>query len=246
MPAARLVLVALAALLIAAVPAAASAPSSARLVAVTTPPPEHLADPGLKTYVYRFGPHRIGPYQVATATDTVSPPPVDGAIVAMDTRLVTPAGVEVPQSEVMLHHIVYTDGGPDGRRRDGACPQRPVFQRFFGTSEELRPLTLPRGYGYRITARDRWRTSWMVMNHQSPNRDALLEYRVTVDPRPAIAPVMPFWLSVLPCRRSPDPSTPSRGAARPARRTSSRAPGSSPPAAGSSRWAGTCTAARAT
>ena len=80
-----------------------------------------------------------------------------------------------------------------------------MFQRFFGTSEELRPLTLPRGYGYKITARDRWRTSWMVMNHQSTNRDALLEYRVTVDPNPAIAPVMPFWLSVLPCRRSPDP-----------------------------------------
>ena len=64
--------------------------------------------------MYRFGPHRIGPYQVAKGTDTVSPPPVDGAIVGMDTRLVTRAGAEVPQSEVMLHHIVYTDGGPTG------------------------------------------------------------------------------------------------------------------------------------
>ena len=48
--------------------------------------------------------------------------------------------------------------------------QPPVFQRFFGTSEELRPLTLPRGYGYPITARDRWRASWMVMNHQPITR----------------------------------------------------------------------------
>ena len=69
----------------------------------------------------------------------------------MDSRLITRSGAEVPQYEVMLHHIVYIDGGPNGRRRDGACPQRPISQRFFGTSEELRPLTLPRGYGYGYT-----------------------------------------------------------------------------------------------
>lgn len=217
----RLVSIAIVALLLAAGPAAASGPaepvnarSTARLVAVTAPPPEHLADPSLKTYVYRFGPHRIGPYQVARATDVIAPPPVDGAIVAMDTRLVTRTGAVVPQHEVMLHHIVYTDGGPRGQRHDSACPQRPVFQRFFGTSEELRPLTLPAGYGYPITSRDRWRASWMVMNHQSTDRSALLEYRVTVSTDPAIAPVEPLWLSVLPCRKSPDPqwSVPGGGA----------------------------------
>jgi len=63
MTAARIVLAALALLLVAAVPAGAAQRSTARLVAVTSPPPEHLADPGLKTYVYRFGPHRIGPYR---------------------------------------------------------------------------------------------------------------------------------------------------------------------------------------
>jgi len=221
MPALRPVSVAVATLLLAAAPAAAGVPAekvntvnSARLVAVTAPPPEHLADPSLKTYVYRFGPHRIGPYQVARATDVISPPPVDGAIVAMDTRLVTRKGAVVPQSDVMLHHIVYTDGGPRGKRRDGACPQRPVFRRFFGTSEELRPLTLPAGYGYPVASRDRWRASWMVMNHQPGDRSALLEYRVTVSTDPAIAPVEPLWLSVLACRKSPDPqwSVPGGGA----------------------------------
>ena len=211
---ARIALAAVAALLLAAVPAAAAGPSTARLVAVTAPPTEHLADPGLKTYVYRFGPHRIGPYQVAKDTDVVAPPPVDGAIVGMDSRLITRSGAEVPQSEVMLHHIVYINDGADGRRRDGACPQRPVRQRFFGTSEELRPLTLPRGYGYKTRARDRWRVSWMVMNHQARDRRALLEYRVTVDTSRSIAPVEPFWLSVLPCRQNPDPqySVPGGGA----------------------------------
>ena len=193
---------------------APAAEGRARLVKVTAPPAGHLADPGLKTYVFRFGPHEIGPYQVAKGTDVVSPPPVDGAIVGMDTRLVTRSGAEVPQWEVMLHHIVYTNGGPDGRRRDSACPQRPIFQRFYGTSEELRPLSLPAGYGYRYTERDRWRASWMVMNHQSRNRDALLEYRITVDTSPDVAPVVPLWLSVLPCRKSPDPqySVPGGGA----------------------------------
>jgi plastocyanin len=210
MTATRIVLVAVTALLVAAAPAGAAA----RLVAVTAPPPTHLADPGLKTYVYRFGPHQIGPYQVAKGTDVVAPPPVSGAIVAMDTRLVTRSGVEVPQWHVMLHHVVYTDGGPRGLRRDAACPRRPVFQRFYGTSEELRALTLPRGYGYPFTARDEWRASWMLMNHRSGNRRVLLEYRVTVDTDPAVAPVEPLWLSVLPCSRSPDPqySVPGGGA----------------------------------
>jgi plastocyanin len=201
MTAARLILAAAAAFLL----IAPAAEGRARLVNVTAPPEGHLADPGLKTYVFRFGPHEIGPYQVAKGTDVVSPPPVDGAIVGMDSRLVTRKGVEVPQYQVMLHHIVYTNGGPDGRRRDTACPQRPIYQRFFGTSEELRPLTLPPGYGYEYTRRDRWRASWMVMNHQSRIRDALLEYRITVDTNPEVAPVVPLWLSVLPCRDSTDP-----------------------------------------
>jgi plastocyanin len=213
MPVAWMALVALV-LLGTLAPAASAGAQRARLVAVTAPPPEHRADPGLKTYVYRFGPHRIGPYQVASGTDAVSPPPVRGAIVAMDTRLVTRAGAAIPQSRVMLHHIVYTDGGPDGRRRDLACPGRPIQRRFFGTSEELRPLTLPRGYGYRTAPRDRWRASWMLMNHRARGRSALLEYRVTVDPDPAIVPVQPLWLSVLPCGRGRDPqwSVPGGGA----------------------------------
>src|SRR4051812_33327597 len=84
--------------------------SAARLVAVTAPPESHRADPALKTYVMRFGPVTIRRYQMARGTDTVAPPPVDGAIVGMDTRLVTARGAEIPQYEVMLHHIVYTDG----------------------------------------------------------------------------------------------------------------------------------------
>jgi plastocyanin len=193
------------ALLAVAAPPALARRSTARLVAVTVPPPEHRASPGLKTYVFRFGPYRIGPYQVVRGKDDVSPPPVRGAVVAMDARVVTRAGAIVPQWQLMLHHIVFGDGGPHGARRDGACPQRPGFERFFGTSEELRPMTLPPGYAYRYDRRDRWRAVWMLMNHTSRDRAAVIEYRVTVDPARTITPVKPYWLSVLSCAHGADP-----------------------------------------
>jgi hypothetical protein len=36
----------------------------------------------------------------------------------------------------MLHHNVFTNGGPDNTRKDGACPNNAVRERFYGTSEE--------------------------------------------------------------------------------------------------------------
>src|SRR3954462_10781395 len=112
--------------------------------AVTSPPPGHHADPALRTYVYRVGPFSIGGYQTFRHNDVVQPPPEAGSIVGMDVRLVDPAGDEIPQSQLMLHHNVFTNGGPDNARRDGACPDNAVKERFYGSSEELRPLTLPR------------------------------------------------------------------------------------------------------
>jgi hypothetical protein len=196
----------------------AAAQASVRLVAVTAPPAVHHADPSLKTYVYRSGPRRIGPYQMRRGSEPVRAPRVQGAIVAMDARLVDPRGREIPQYEVMLHHIVFVNDA----RHDGACGRRGPGQRFFGTSEELRPLTLPRGYGYPTSPRDPWHTSWMVMNHRARVRSAEFEYRVTVDTRPGLVPVLPLWLSVLPCRENADPqwSVPGGGAPGSTARTS--------------------------
>src|SRR5690349_2129004 len=104
-------------LLLALAPAAraASAP-------VTPPPPEHRADPALTTYVQRAGPFKIGPYATLKTSAKVQPPEVPGAIVGMDARLVDQAGNVIPQHVTMLHHLVFTNGGPDGGRRDPACP----------------------------------------------------------------------------------------------------------------------------
>jgi plastocyanin len=168
----------------------------------TPPPPEHRADPTLTTYVQRSGPYKITAYQTFIKSVQVKPPPVAGAIVGMDVHLVDPSGAVIPQYLTMLHHVVFTNGGPDDRKRDPQCPGKTTRERFFGTSEELRPLTLPPGYGYPTAPNDVWHSALMVMNHTADEREFFLEYRMTIDPRP-VTPVKPYWLSVVPC--SPDP-----------------------------------------
>jgi plastocyanin len=187
-----------------------SASAQLPLQEVTSPPPEHHADPSLKTYVFRVGPFSIGGYQTFRHNDVVKPPPVAGSIVGMDARIVDTNGDEVPQSQLMLHHNVFTNGGPDNTRTDGACPNNAVKERFYGTSEELRPLTLPRGYGYPTSPADHWKMIWMAMNHRHQRREAYVEYRVTVDPA-KLTPVTPYWLSVVPCVSDPQYTVPGGG-----------------------------------
>jgi plastocyanin len=174
----------------------------ARAGTLTPPPPEHRADSSLTTYVERLGPFKIGSYETLQKAVPARPPSVKGAIVAMDARLVDNAGAVIPQQLTMLHHLVFTNGGPNDRRRDPACPRKATRERFWGTSEELRPMTLPPGYGYPTDSADRWRAILMVMHHRAGEREFSVEYRVTVDTRPTI-PVKPYWLSIVPC--SPDP-----------------------------------------
>jgi plastocyanin len=173
-----------------------------------SPPPEHRADPALTTYVQWAGPFTVGSYGMFEDAAAVTPPEVPGAIVAMDARLVDRKGNVIPQHVAMLHHLVFTNGGPDNARGDRACPLNATRERFYGTSEELRPLTLPRGYGYPTNPADKWRALLMVMHHRGGEREFFLEYRVTVDPRPVIE-VKPYWLSVIPC--VPDPQWSVRG-----------------------------------
>ena len=56
-----------------------------------------------------------------------------------------------------------------------------------GTSEELQPLTLPRGYGYPTSSTDNWKMIWMAMNHRHQRREAYVEYRVILNPARAEA-----------------------------------------------------------
>src|SRR4051794_9293845 len=186
------------------------APAASAQQVLTPPPAEHLADSSLSTYVQRSGPFRIGPYATMKRGVAVKPPPVPGAIVGMDVRLVDKDGNVIPQWITMLHHILFTNGGPDDQRRDPTCPHKTTRERFFGTSEELRALTLPAGYGYPTDPKDIWHAPLMVMHHRSGEQEFYLEYRMTIDPRP-VTPVTPYWLSVIPCSPDPQWSVPGRG-----------------------------------
>jgi hypothetical protein len=55
-----------------------------------------------------------------------------------------------------------------GRR----LPDNVVRERLYGTGEELRPLTLPRGYGYPPSPTDNGKMIWMAMNHRHQRRSA--------------------------------------------------------------------------
>jgi plastocyanin len=183
---------------------------AAQAATVSPPPPEHRADPSLTTYVERLGPFKIGSYETLQEAAQAKVPSAPGAIVAMDARLVNEAGAVLPQQITMLHHLVFTNGGTDDRRADPACPLKTTRERFWGTSEELRPLTLPAGYGYPSDPKDLWRALLMVMHHRAGEQEFYVEYRVTVDPRPVI-PVKPYWLSVIPCTPDPQWTVPGNG-----------------------------------
>ena len=167
----------------------------------------------IKTMVFKGKRASVTQYQAKNGSERVATPAIDGNIVEFEAHVVDENGVQIPQSEVMLHHLVFFNGGyPGARRQDGACPHRRVGQRFFGTSEELRSLTLPEGYGYPIKALDNWRMGWMLMNHTNVDRKAWIQYTVTVDTNPALTPVTPYWLSVVPCQEDPQYSVPGDGA----------------------------------
>ena len=175
------------------------------LLAFTAPP----AAGATKTYTYKFGPIDTGPYQAVKDSSAVKTPAKSGSITYMSARVVDSKGRVIPQSEVMLHHLVFFDGGRQGAtRHDNTCGTSRTPQRFFGTSEELRDLTLPKGYGYPIDRRDSWKTSWMLMNHTHQDRRAWIRYRVTVDTSKDIEPVEPFWVSIIPCGADPQYSVP--------------------------------------
>ena len=169
----------------------------------------------VRTVVLKSKRISVGPYQAVRGSELVKTPELDGFIVEMDARVVDENDQVIPQHEVMLHHLVFMNGGtPTAPRRDPACPGSRVGERFFGTSEELRALTLPEGYGYPIAAMDRWRMGWMLMNHLNDDRKAYIRYTVKVDTTPGLTPVKPYWLSVVTCDEGRDPqySVPGGGA----------------------------------
>ncbi|MFL5828127.1 MAG: hypothetical protein ACJ76V_16530 [Thermoleophilaceae bacterium] len=179
----------------------ASTLTSAALLLVLAAP----ASAEVRTFTLKYGPIDIGPYQALRSSNYVPPPKLDGFVTEMDAHVIDArTGQEIPQYQVMLHHVAFADEA----RRDGSCPRNDIGERFYGTSEELRRMTLPAGYGYRIGADDEWRMIWMLMNHLKTDEQVFIEYHVTVDTSPDLTPVRPYWVSIVPCLNDPQYSVP--------------------------------------
>jgi hypothetical protein len=202
------VLAALSGLLVAAAPASAQPPAGGCSLSGTQGPKQ--------TYDCRYGPITVAPFQVLAKEIQLGmpKPDVDGAITNMETDVVDADGAPVPISRLMLHHIVFANvGATFGAKRDGTCSsftswdsmtELPgIAERFYGAGEERAKLALPEGYGYPIAKEDSWLVSYMFMNHRARTDSAYIGYKVTVDTRPDVTPVEPYWLDVENCKVDP-------------------------------------------
>ena len=167
-----------------------------------------------RTATYRIGPISVGGYasEYKATFDLPKPRGARTSLRFMHARLVDAKGRFVPQEEVMLHHVTFVNRGRfDGDRRQSYCGTG-IKERFYGTGEEDQSLVLPRGYGYRVRAKDRWHASWMLMNHRPVRRKVFIEYTMRYARGWSDTPVTPHWIGVQPCLRDPIFQVPGGGA----------------------------------
>jgi len=150
----------------------------------------------------------------------VPKPKVDGYITAVYPNLVRSTGV-VPRVDVIhLHHGVWVNlgsggrgGKREGRGRTGAKPasksaasdvgDRGAFGRelFFASGEEKTTMILPKGYGYKYKASDKWLINYMLHNLLPSTDKVWITYNMDFIPATApgakdIKPARPVWMDV--------------------------------------------------
>jgi len=130
---------------------------------------------------------------------SVPTPHRSGYITRMEAHLVDRRGRRVSIRNVMLHHIVFITSGA---QKNGSCPGR-GGEPFWGTGEERQPLKLPRGYGYRIAAQDRWRMQTMLMSHSLKAHTVRVVYTVRMVVGAELKRVKPLWLRANGCSTHP-------------------------------------------
>jgi plastocyanin len=176
-------------------------------------------------YRCRMGPVTVAPFQVLTKelVFSVPKPDVDGFVTSMKVDVVDANGGRVPINRLMLHHIVFLNFGKSfGEKRDPTCDDSfeawntmsalpNAAERFYGAGEERAEMQLPDGYGYPLSKQDTWLMTYMFMNHRSVTDTAYVEYNVTVDTRPNVTPVEPYWLDVENCKSDPVYDVPGGG-----------------------------------
>jgi plastocyanin len=149
----------------------------------------------VKTYDLRFGPVRMGGFNVAFPKMPVRAPRVDGYVTRMTASLVDRRGRRITIRDVMLHHVVFHRVADSSRGYRCSPGGEPIY----GTGEENQQLRLPAGYGYPIRRSDRWRITAMLMSHSLRSVEAYVRYRVTVTTGRRMTPVRPFWVRAIGC-----------------------------------------------
>ena len=189
-------------------------PALAALAALAAP---SAASAAVETQTYRTGPIAVGGYEVQQNLQLAPSPDVNGHITRMEVDIVDASGEPVPIQRLMLHHIVFANLSQPDKTCDsimsfdnqstlGFAPER-----FYGAGEERAKLALPEGYGYPVRASDEWGLVYMVMNHLADLDEAYIQYTVTTDTDPSIAPVDPYWLDVENCQADPIYNVPGGG-----------------------------------
>jgi len=133
---------------------------------------------------------------------SVPTPKRSGYITRMDAWLVNESGRRVSIREVMLHHIVFINGGQRGIAKRGSCPGR-GGEPFWGTGEEKQPLILPEGYGYQVKRRESWRMQAMLMSHSLKAHRVKVVYQVRMVIGAKLTRVKPLWLRANGCTKHP-------------------------------------------
>jgi hypothetical protein len=150
----------------------------------------------------------IGPYDIhpsggghgggGNIGQRIDKPCEDCFIVGMDPDLVNEDGSSANHdTNAMLHHTVLANMDD----QDATCASWP--ERFFASGNERTDFVVPRGYGYRVEAGDRWGslTHLMNMGHEMQRLAVEVEFYFVRAPA-EIEPVRPMWLDIDNCRDS--------------------------------------------
>jgi plastocyanin len=171
------------------------------------------AEAATKTYTFRTKTFEIGGFETIYPKLFVKTPQRSGYVTYMYARLMYGPGRPVPLQHVMLHHIVFINAGySGGPAKTTSCHGR-RGEPFWGTGEEHERLELPRGYGYQVDRRDRWRMQTMLMSHGLRARRAYVQYTVRFVTGEQLQRVKPLWLRAEGCLKFPSYEIDGGGAA---------------------------------
>jgi plastocyanin len=150
---------------------------------------------GAKRLTYSVGPFNIIPGQNEIGyAPIVEKPKVDGWITRMRPDLVYVNG-KIPRVDVLhLHHGVWVN--LSGDNATSGLPQL-----FFAAGEEKTIFQMPKGFGYRYEADDRWLLNHMIHNLTPVPAKVKMIYEIDFIPDSSkaarkIKPVRPIWMDV--------------------------------------------------